>query len=155
VVELIRRYSKQDGTWFELERLLRVLERIPAGIRPERAPRGGTRFKLEQRLDPETVAQLVADYEAGVPTTQLTSRYHLGKSSVLRLLAEAGVAMRKRPMTPEQVDEAVALYEGGLAYRQVAAQLRLDRTTVWHALKAHGVVFRPANEPGRRRRRET
>lgn len=150
--ELIRRYSKQDGTWFELERLLRVLDRVPAGSRSERDPRCGTRFKLEHRLDPEMVARLVADYEAGVPTTQLTSRYSLGKSSVLRLLAEAGVVMRKRPMTPEQVDEAVALYEGGLAYRQVAERIELDRTTVWLALKARGVVFRSANEAGRRRK---
>ena len=29
LVELIRRYSKQDGTRYELERLLRVLERAP------------------------------------------------------------------------------------------------------------------------------
>lgn len=132
-----------------------MLERVPAGSRSERVLRRGTRFKLEQRLDPETVARLVADYEAGVPTTQLTSQYRLGKSSVLRLLAEAGVVMRKQPMTPEQIDKAVALYEGGLAHRQVAAQLGLDRTTVWQALKAHGVVFRSANEPGRRRRHET
>lgn len=70
-----------------------MLERVPAGSQRERAPRGGQRFKLDQRLDPEIVARLVADYEAGVPTTQLTSRYRLGKSSVLRLLAEAGVVI--------------------------------------------------------------
>lgn len=152
MVEIIRRYLKQDGTWFALERLLKVLDKQPCGQRLEAPPPQSTRFKLDQRLDQETVARLVANYEGGVPTTQLTSRYSLGKSSVLRLLAEAGVVMRERPLTPAQVNEAVALYESGLAHRQVAAQLRLDRTTVWHALKARGVTFRSANEPGRRRR---
>lgn len=37
---------------------------------------------------------MVADYESGMPTIQLTERYGLCKASVLRLLHEAGTEMR-------------------------------------------------------------
>src|SRR6185437_15341008 len=47
-----------------------------------------------RRLGPEQIAQLVADYEAGSPSTQLMTTYGLGKGTVLRLLRKHGAKLR-------------------------------------------------------------
>jgi hypothetical protein len=51
--------------------------------------------KLDQRLDPTVIAEIVAAYEAGTSSVKLMRTYGLGKGSVLKLLHEAGVQIRK------------------------------------------------------------
>jgi len=152
LVELVRRYSKHDGTWSDLERLLKVLDRPRARAKPAEAMAPPPpRYKLDQRLDAETIAQLVADYEAGASSIQLGREYGMSKTSVLRLLHEAGATIRRQGLTPEQIEQAISLYAGGLSLVQVGAELNADRTTIWLALKASGMTLRSPNEPGRRR----
>ena len=101
------------------------------------------RHKLQQRADwTQVAAQVVADYEAGVPTTQLTTTYGLGKSSVLRFLREAGITMRKQPLTEAQVAEAIRLYSAGLSVTAVGAALNLNPSTIWRTLTARDVAMR-------------
>ncbi|MGI8667296.1 MAG: helix-turn-helix domain-containing protein [Jatrophihabitans sp.] len=88
--------------------------------------------------------QVVADYEAGLSTTALTRKYGLGKSSVMRLLHEAGVAMRKQPLSDDQAVEAIRLYEAGVSTSRIASMLGLNQSTVWRTLTARGVAMRPA-----------
>lgn len=47
-----------------------------------------------RRLSTDTLAQLVADYEAGQPTTELMATYDLGKGTVLGLLRGVGIKLR-------------------------------------------------------------
>ncbi len=65
--------------------------------------------RVEQRVDPACLDRLVADYEAGVATTELTRRYKIGKGTVLRLLSEHGAVMRRQGPRPEQTPDAVRL----------------------------------------------
>jgi hypothetical protein len=101
------------------------------------------RFKLDQRLNASVPPQVVADYEAGMPTTQLTVKYGLTKASVLRLLHEAGVELRRQPFSEQELDEAVRLYASGLSTAAISAQLGAHPSKVWRALKARGVALRP------------
>ena len=94
-MEVVHRYSKHDLTGAGLDRFRATLAAGIGGGRSA-AKNRPRRFKLDQRLDASVPAQVVADYEAGIPTTQLTVRYGLSKASVLRLLHEAGVHMRQR-----------------------------------------------------------
>jgi len=68
LVELLRRYSRYDN----LRKLLRKLTELSQHVRlpapPATIPRT---HKLDQRVDGGLVAQLVAEYEAGMPSTQL------------------------------------------------------------------------------------
>lgn len=141
VVELLGRYSKQGLTGVAIDRIVAEL----GNRRSERRRQDGThrlRHKLAQRLDADTVKRLVADYNAGVPTTQLSKKYGLGKGSVLKLLSDAGTPMRRQPMSEVQVDGAVQLYQSGLSLIQVGAQLSIHSSTVWRALRARGVTMR-------------
>lgn len=99
-------------------------------------------FKLDQRLKPETVAKIVARYEAGEPSTALGAVFGISKGSVVRLLREAGVAIRNQGLTNEQVDEAVRLYKSGLSLAKIGAKFDVDHTTVWQQLKKRGVKMR-------------
>ena len=92
-----------------------------------------------------TVDQLVADYESGVPTTELTGRYGLAKSSVLKLLGERGVVMRRQGLFEVELNEAVRRYERGLSVVDVGERIGRSSTVVWRALKKHGVALRARN----------
>ena len=60
--------------------------------RPERMPLVPQR--VDRQLGPVMIAQIVAEYVAGVPTTALALRYGIGKGRLLRLLREHDVAIR-------------------------------------------------------------
>jgi hypothetical protein len=38
---------------------------------------------VERRLEPEVISHLVADYQAGIESTELTERYQIGKGTVV------------------------------------------------------------------------
>jgi len=138
----VQRYSKHDLTGVGLDRLVAALA---GGVRRSTSVTRcqPLRHKLEQRLDASVAAEVVADYEAGMPTTQLTGKYGLGKSSVLRLLRDADVKMRRQPLSEPEVNEAVRLYASGLSVAGVGLRLVANPSTVWRALRARGVTLRP------------
>jgi hypothetical protein len=146
-VEVVQRYSKHDLTAVGLDRLAAKLAR--SGPRPQAIAAPRQRHKLQQRADRiQLAAHVVADYQAGIPTTQLTVKYDLGKSSVLRFLREAGVVMRQRSLTETEVTEAIRLYAAGLSVAAVGGALNLNPSTIWRTLTACGVTMRPARNRG-------
>jgi hypothetical protein len=88
------------------------------------------------------VQQLLGDYQAGISANQLAVRYQLSRSSVRRLLREAGVPRRYQAMTDGEVDQAVALYQAGLTISEVAAKLDRPWSTAQTALGRRGIVRR-------------
>jgi hypothetical protein len=64
-----------------------------------------------------------------MPTTQLNVKYGLSKASVLRLLHEARIEMRRQ----QEVDEAVRLYASGLSIAATGSQLDTHPSKVWRA----------------------
>jgi len=103
------------------------------------------RQQARRRLPQSTIDQLVSDYLGGHPTPVLCQTYGLGKSTVLRLLAEAGVEMRRQGLTPEQVTEATALYEGGWSLARAANHFGVSTRHVHDRLRAAGVVMRDSH----------
>jgi lambda repressor-like predicted transcriptional regulator len=101
-------------------------------------------FRVINRLGPEGVAQLVTDYESGLTAPELQEKYNLSRGSVLGVLKEAGVSMRRKPLASEQVAKVMGLYETGLSIREMAAKRDLAKTTVQDALRRSGTVMRPA-----------
>ncbi len=111
---------------------------------PQPAP--PTQRCLRFRLTDAQCQALVADYRNGTPTTELTSRYHLSKGSVLKILDEAGVEMRRQGLTEPQTDEAVRLYESGLSLAAIAAKLNSAPTTINRVLVARGIRLRDRHD---------
>ncbi len=104
---------------------------------------GGRR--LDRRLTQETIAELVAAYEAGTSTPELCKHYELSKGGVLKLLSDAGVKMRKQPMTDEQTELAVKLYGEGRSLQAIGDQLDKAKSSVREALIERGVQLRDSH----------
>jgi hypothetical protein len=141
-VETVRRYSKQPHLWRTSKRLAKLLtstaERTePISVLPHV-------HKLGQRLSDETVAALVRDYRDGASLAKLQRKYFLGRSSVQRLLREAGVRRRRRSLTAAEIAVLVGRYETGLTIREIAAEQGLAKTTVQDALRRGGIEMRSA-----------
>ncbi len=105
----------------------------PAKPRMRRQPQ-----RAEDRLGPDGVAHLVADYQAGESTKYLQRRYQLSQGAVLRLLDANGVQRRKRGLSEEQVHEAVRLYSQGWSLTRIGDRFGKDHTVVRNALKRFG-----------------
>lgn len=97
---------------------------------------------VRRRLSAEAIQQLVSDYQAGVPSTQLATRYGISKGAVLRLLREQGIPIRRQAMTEADIDQAAQLYRAGNSLAAVGAKLGYDHGTVWQALKRAEVAMR-------------
>lgn len=142
MVELVHWYSNQANAWEDLDRALRAVEKLQVRAVEEVVP-PASRFKLDQRLDAEVLAQMAADYEAGVPSTQLMTTYGLGKGSVLKLLREAGVRMRGQGLSPTDLETAVQLYESGLSLKAVGEHFGISSDATRNAFVRAGVAMRP------------
>jgi hypothetical protein len=122
------------------------MSEMPAESPPQHSLASRTPRRVERRLGKQVVAELVANYVAGVPTTQLALTYCLGKGSVLRLLHEHGVAMRRQPMTGSEVDQATTLYRAGWSLAKIGSKFGVDGMTVRTALLKRSILMRSAHE---------
>jgi len=101
--------------------------------------------QLDRRLSPTVIAELVAAYEAGTPTPELCRQFSLSKGEVLNLLREAGVQMRRQPVTETEITQAVTLRDEGLSYDEIARRLGKAQTTVWRVLSRGRLTILPDN----------
>ncbi len=139
----MRRYTKTVGG----DRLARVAARgpdDPDNRHPERsAAAGPRRHKLDQRLDAEQIAEIVAGYEAGSHSAELSRRFGVSKTSVIKILREAGVAIRRQGLSDADAARTEHLYLSGLSMAQAAEELDSAASTVCFVLRQRGVRTRP------------
>jgi len=65
-------------------------------------------------LQPQEVAELVAEYEAGATTHELAASFGIHRNTVSTHLEWVGVATHtRRGLCPGDVDEAARLYQHG------------------------------------------
>lgn len=95
------------------------------------------------RLSEERRAEVAERYESGATTTQLAKDYGVAKSTIIGILREKRVVVRRQPLTPEQVSEAAQLYESGLSLSQVAERLKVNQETMRVAILKACVTLRP------------
>lgn len=139
LVGLVTLCSQNSATGVDRARLAPILSEPQVRAEP-----GAPEVRRWNRLTPSERALVVKRYEAGETSIALAGEYGVAKSTILSILREANVVVRRQPLTPEQVSEAAVLYESGLSLSQVAAQMFLKQDTIRLALKAHGVTLRPA-----------
>lgn len=112
----------------------------PSAIVP--APRQP--YRLCDRLSPDTIAELVAAYDAGRTADDLAESYKIGKVGVLKLLHQHTAIRRKPPscLTPEQMAEAARLYQAGLSIAAIGVRLGVPSSTLFRGFRVHGVPTR-------------
>ena len=119
-----------------LRRELSGSAEVPERDEEPRVKRAWNRLSVAQR------AEVVARYCEGDTSTALAEEFGVARSTVLRLLREARVVVRRQPMAPEQVSEAARLYESGLSLSQVAKHLEVNQETMRLAILKAGVTLR-------------
>jgi hypothetical protein len=97
---------------------------------------------LRRRLAPQTIAELVARYNAGEHTPALSREYGPSKTGLVDLLRAEGVPLRKRSMTTQDTERAVRLYESGLTIEQVVGQVGYSFSTIRKVLHENRVAIR-------------
>ncbi|MBB2976137.1 transposase-like protein [Microbacterium endophyticum] len=97
-------------------------------------------------MSDETRDEVAARYGAGDATTQLAKDYGVAKSTIIGILRDKKVVMRRQPLTTGQVSEATRLYESGLSLSQVAKQLDVNQETMRTAILKAGVTLRPPTQ---------
>lgn len=132
LVELVRGYSNTPPLP-DFERSTKVRQPRHPSPRRHAAP---------ARLGSTVVAQLVADYQAGQPTTALMKTYGLGKGSVLRLLRANGVQLRHQSMADDEVQQVIQLYGQGLSLARVGERFDRDASYIALVLERAGVPRR-------------
>ncbi|MFD6677755.1 helix-turn-helix domain-containing protein [Rhodococcus zopfii] len=145
MVEVMRRHSKQSRLVFD--RFARM-DRAATDARPRKEASHSIRrrtHKLNHRVDTLTLAQLIAEYEAGTSSRQLERHFGISRASIIKLLREADVPIRYQGMSPEQIDEAARLYVDGWSLGRIGDKLGVDHGTVWRRLREHGVKMRDAH----------
>lgn len=137
LVEVMNRYSKHSK--------LVIPTHVPASPIATQRPAAKPPHRLDRKVSAETAAQLVADYESGVPSTHLTRIYGLGKGSILKLLKEAGVQMRHQGLSSDNLEEAAALYREGWSLPRVAERFGCSVGSIRKEFRNHGVQIRSPN----------
>lgn len=148
MVEVVGRYSNFPQPLLSGQSIRALQAESRSGPTQSSTPRV---HAIDRRLSPDVLQQFLGDYRAGVSANQLAGRYQLSRSSVRRLLREAGVPQRYQAMTELESDQAVELYQAGLTISQVATKLDRPWSTVQTALGRRGVVMRRRHDYFRRR----
>lgn len=145
LVEVVQRYSNLDALSKFVQKLRADHLITPDGkaiCRSDRSPEVMRPFKLDQRLDDAIRTEIINLYFSGKPSTSIAVLHGLNKNSVIKVLREAGVEIRRRSLTIEQIDDAAQLYEAGQSLAKIGTRLGVDHGTVWRALKRRGVPMR-------------
>lgn len=88
-------YTLETG----LARFLDGLELHSTPLAPS-VPESPRRWRAEDRLTPDEVAELVVRYEAGDNSRQLGEQFGLSKTAVVRLLRDLGITIRPTGTPP-------------------------------------------------------
>lgn len=73
----------------------------------------------------------------------LASEFGVAKSTILRLLREERVVVRRQPLADDQIGQAKSLYEAGLSLSEVAEEMQVNQETMRVAIIEAGVELRP------------
>ncbi len=143
-MEVLRRHSTNYGAVQRVERLTRHLKQQRKDRSADTSQRASYQpRKLSQRLPDETVAAMLAAYQAGATTREVGERFGLAHSTINKLLRRHGVMARRRSPSAGEVWRAIELYEAGLSTRVIAGHLGFGASTVTRALVRAGVTMRP------------
>lgn len=135
IVYLCSNKSTTSVTAAEIQRISGAIGDSERKFQP-RVKRGWNRLNDDQR------AEVAHRYESGATTTQLAKVYGVAKSTIIGILSEKNIVVRRQPLTPEQVSEAARLYRSGLSLSQVATKLQVNQETMRVAILKVGVALR-------------
>ena len=161
LVDLPKRFSNtRPALKTFIRRVLKGSERRgPRTRTPERHDSRGVvaknAAKSQTRLTPERRAELVADYEAGMPVRMIAAKYAVHRGTVPTLVTKDGARLRTSGLSLTGRAHAASLYAEGLTLREVAERLGVDEKTVRNAVVEERGLIRPRGRRPHEARRDS
>jgi len=100
-------------------------------------------------LTPKQSAELVADYEAGMPVKAVAAKYRVHRGTIPTFVSRAAGCLRTPGLDDDGRRSACDLYEAGLTLAEVAERLSVDPKTVRDAVVGAEVEIRPRGRQSR------
>lgn len=125
-----------QSVWKGVEQLL--AGGIPSSARPRREAPQRARQR-QNRLSAAQVADLVADYEAGLSIQKLAAKYKIRHETVARWLKRSGIEQRplKIGIPRDRLAEALGLRKDGWSYARIGKRFGCSGTAVSSALRKY------------------
>lgn len=127
-------------------RSLKALQKLRDKTRSSgRGPASASRaiHRIDRRLGTEKVSAIAAAYKAGATARSIASEYGVSQTALVQLLCDAGVPIRRQPLTEEQLARIVGLYKQGASTYEIERATGIPKSTVGRALNEAGVQMRP------------
>lgn len=140
-MELTGRYSKPAYQGSRIRETVELVEKL-AKTQVRELVALPQVSRVDRRLSPDTIAELVQAYQDGVSTPELRRRYDLSQGSVIKILHSHGVEMRNQGLDSEDTATAADLYRGGATLAQLGERFGVSPNAVRRALVATGIVMR-------------
>lgn len=143
-MEVLRRYSNISRTGFVLSEQVVLLRKLAQmGVGASRPPSPRPVRQSQRRLSPEELRQLLEGYHAGVPVTELVTRYRINRTTLFDHARKAGGSRRYPKLSAEDVAHAARMYTEGKSLLVIGDHFGVANTTVRRALAEAGVAIRP------------
>lgn len=108
-----------------------------------RGPVAKSRVQSQTQLRSARQAELIADYEEGVPVKAISAKYGVHRGTIPALVRRSGVAVRVPGLDAEDHTRALSLYESGMTLVQVARHMGIGDDAVRRAVLIQGGQIRP------------
>ena len=141
-MELLQAYSNR-GRHYE-GRFDKVLA-VKHNERPPRKPhrhREKSSAKLVHRLAADQVTEMTGRYRQGWSSRRLAATYAISKTSVVQLLREVGVPIRRQGLAESHAKEIVDRYAAGASLAAIGTAYAVSADTVRKLLIRQGVALR-------------
>ena len=103
-------------------------------------PTRTTPRRATRRLSEAELQDLVSTYQGGATGRELAERYGLARSTMIKLLKERSVEVRRPRVSEAEVTRIVGLYQQGFRQSDIARQLDRHKSLIWHVLRRAGLV---------------
>ena len=102
----------------------------------------------KMKFTDEQVKDIIESYENWASTVQISKKYGIGYTTVIRVLKENGISIRDRydcqtiPITKEQESEIISLYKSGMSAVDIGKKFNLSYGPIRRILKRNNVHIR-------------
>lgn len=109
----------------------------------QRGPVRKNSAQTQTRLSASNRNELVREYAAGVPVTELADRFGVHRSTVVGIAKRAGTDLRQRTLPRALREQAARRYADGLTLLAVVEELGISYSAARSAVVACGGALRP------------
>lgn len=142
MVEVLQAYSRR-GRHYET-RFDKILETTKKSVtaRKPRKHAAKSSAKIVHRLTSADQADIAARYQQGCSSRQLAETYAISKTSVVILLREAGVPIRRQGLGNCQANNIIKYYAAGASLSAIGKVYGVSADTVRKLLLKQGITLR-------------